>query len=290
MLGEKSNLPIKILGNIFILSFSLISMKKAGKKEKSKKIPEKEEKPREETKKTLEKEEVRVSTGVKNFDELVEGGFEKDSANLLVGESGSGKSIFAVQFLVDGIKKGEKCLYITFEENKKEFYHNMLEFGWDLEKYEKEGKFVFLEYTPEKVKTMLEEGGGIVESIVRTKKIARIVIDSVTSFELLFEEDIEKREAALSLFNMLGKWNCTSLLTYEGEPFRDKDIASHTLEFEVDSIILLYFVRGKAERERYIEVLKMRGTKHSRRIHQFTIEKSGIVINKNPYSDGIKFP
>ncbi len=232
----------------------------------------------------------RVPTGIKNFDDLIEGGFEKNSANLLVGESGSGKTIFAVQFLVEGLKQDEKCLYITFEENKKEFYHNMLEFGWDLEKYEKEEKFVFLEYTPEKVKTMLEEGGGIVESIVLTKKISRIVIDSVTSFELLFEEDIEKREAALSLFNLLGKWNCTSLLTYEGEPSRDKDIASRTLEFEVDSIILLYFVRGKFERERYIEILKMRGTKHSRRIHQFTIDKFGVSINKNPYSDGIKFP
>ena len=173
----------------------------------------------------------RVSTGIKNFDSLIEGGFEKNSTNLLVGSSGAGKSIFAMQFLIEGIKNGENCLYVTFEEKKEEFYNNMLDFGWNLAELEKQGKFIFLEYTPEKVKTMLEEGGGIVESIILTKKIKRIVIDSITSFELLFTEDIEKREAALELFNMLRKWECTSLLTYEEEPAGEKKLSSHTLEF-----------------------------------------------------------
>ena len=86
---------------------------------------------------------------------------------------------------------------------------------------------------------------------------------------------------------MLRKWNCTSLLTYEGDPSREKKADSRTLEFESDSIILLYFVREKKERKRYIEVLKMRGTKHSREIYPFSIEKSGIVIETEPYSNGL---
>ena len=231
----------------------------------------------------------RITTGINNFDSLIQGGFEKNSTNLLVGSSGSGKTIFAVQFLIEGIKKGEKCLYVTFEEKKDEFYKNMLDFGWDLAKFENQGKFVFLEYTPEKVNTMLEEGGGNIESIVLKKKITRLVIDSITSFELLFEEELKKREAALELFGMLRKWDCTSLLTYEGEPFSEKKFASHTLEFESDSIILLYFVRAgkEKERERYIEVLKMRGTKHSRRIYSLSINKSGVVISKQPFSGQI---
>jgi len=226
----------------------------------------------------------RVSTGVENFDKLIERGFEKNSTNLIVGGSGSGKSIFSVQFLIEGIKKGENCLYVTFEEKKEEFYNNMLNFGWDLAELEKQGKFIFLEYTPEKVKTMLEEGGGSIESIVLTKKIKRMVIDSITSFELLFEQDIEKREAALELFSMLRKWNCTSLLTYEENPSGDKKVSARTLEFEVDSIILLYFIREKKERERYIEVLKMRGTKHSLKIYPLHIEKKGVVIGKKPFT------
>jgi circadian clock protein KaiC len=230
----------------------------------------------------------RVATGIKNFDSLIEDGFEKNSTNLIVGSSGSGKTIFAVEFLIEGIKKGENCLYITFEEGKDEFYSNMLDFGWDLAKYEKEGKFFFLEYTPEKVRTMLEEGGGTIESVVLTKKIKRIVIDSITSFELLFEKELEKRESALSLFNMLSKWDCTSLLTYEGTPSPEKKVTSRVLDFESDSIVLLYFVREKKQRNRYLEVLKMRGTKHSLFIYPFTIEKSGIVVSDKTYEGEIR--
>ncbi|OGJ19877.1 hypothetical protein A3K73_02705 [Candidatus Pacearchaeota archaeon RBG_13_36_9] len=224
----------------------------------------------------------RVPTGISNFDAIIQGGLDKNSTNLVVGNSGAGKSIFATQFLMEGIKRGESCLYITFEEEKEEFFENMLEFGWDLEALEKKGAFVFLEYAPEKVRTMLEEGGGIIENIVLRKKITRVVIDSITSFELLFDSDIEKREASLSLFNILRKWNCTSLLTYEGNPFKGR-ASSRTVEFESDSIILLYFVRGKEERERYIEVLKMRGTKHSRQVYPVSIEKNGMVVGSEPY-------
>jgi circadian clock protein KaiC len=231
----------------------------------------------------------RVPTGIPNFDAIIQGGFDKNSTNLIVGNSGAGKSIFATQFLMEGIKNGERCLYITFEEEKEEFFENMLEFGWNLEELEKKGSFVFLEYAPEKVRTMLEEGGGIIENIVLRKKITRVVIDSITSFELLFDSDIERREASLSLFNILRKWNCTSLLTYEGDPFKGKT-SSRAVEFESDSIILLYFVRGKKERERFIEVLKMRGTKHSRQVYPVSVEKNGIVVGKEPYLGELEEP
>ena len=258
-------------------------MAKKKKVVRKKRIPKPTKKIGAPTKKIKNKKRIeRIPTGIGNFDSLIEGGFEKDSTNLIVGGSGSGKSIFAIKFLVEGIKRGERCLYITFEEKKSEFYENMLRFGWDLEKAEKQGRFVFLEYTPEKVKTMLEEGGGIIESIVLRKKITRLVIDSITSFELLFESEIEKREAALALFGMLRRWNCTSLLTYEGEPAEERKASSRALEFESDSIVLLYFVRAKKQRERFIEVLKMRGTNHSRNIYPFTIGKTGIDISRSP--------
>ncbi|MDP3026969.1 MAG: ATPase domain-containing protein [Nanoarchaeota archaeon] len=232
--------------------------------------------------------EERIATGIKNFDSLIEGGFAKNSTNLIVGSSGSGKTIFAVEFLIEGMKKGESCLYITFEEGKDEFYSNMLDFGWDLAEYEKKEKFFFLEYTPEKVKTMLEEGGGSIESIVLTKKIKRIVIDSITSFELLFEKELEKRESALSLFSMLSKWDCTSLLTYEGTPSPEKKVTSRVLDFESDAIVLLYFVRERKQRVRYLEVLKMRGTKHSLYIFPFSIDKTGITVSDKTYEGELR--
>ena|SRR3989338_3616784 len=226
----------------------------------------------------------KISTGLKTLDAITEKGFEKNSTNLIIGGSGSGKSIFSIQFLIDGIRKGEKCLYVTFEEEKEEFFSNMKELGWDLEKYEKEGKFLFLAYTPEKVKKMLEEGGGDIENTVLTNKIQRIVIDSITSFAMLFNQEVERREATLELFSLLRKWNCTSVLTYERDPLVEKKTTSRVLEFESDSIILLYFVRLKKKRERFLEVYKMRGTKHSTEIFPYTIGKGGIKLNKRPFS------
>ena len=240
-------------------------------------------KKRKKEKKPNKTAEIRISTGIKNLDKVTEGGFEKNSVNLVVGGSGAGKTILAMQFLIEGIKEGENCLYVTFEEKKGEFFKNMLDFGWDLEKFEKEGKFVFLEYSPEKVRTMLEEGGGMIENTILKNKINRIVIDSITSFELLFEDELEKREAALSLFNMLRKWNCTSLLTYE-EDRMDKKAASRILEFESDSIVIIYFLRCGKERERYLEILKMRGTKHSRKIYPLSIDKKGVIMTGKPCS------
>lgn len=235
------------------------------------------------TKRSSVKKEDRVATGIPNFDNLIEGGFEKNSTNLIVGSSGSGKTIFSTQFLVDGMKNNEKCLYVTFEEKKSEFYTNMKKFGWNLEEYEKKGIFTFLEYAPEKVKLMLEEGGGAIENTIIKNKISRIVIDSITSFALLFDKELDKREAALALFSMISKWNCTSLLTYEGDPIKEDAIDHRAMEFESDSIILLYGLRQKAERQSFLEVLKMRGTKHSKNIYKFDIGKSGITLDKRPY-------
>ncbi|MEK6895218.1 MAG: ATPase domain-containing protein [Nanoarchaeota archaeon] len=223
---------------------------------------------------------ARLPIDINGFNSMIEGGFKKGSVNLIVGGSGSGKTIFSVQFLLDGLKKNEKCLYITFEEKKELFYENMRRFGWDLELYEKKGNFIFLEYTPEKVKTMLEEGGGEIETTILEKKIVRLAIDSITSFALLFENDLLKREAALQLFNMIRKWGCTSMLTLEEEPTSGKESAAKPLEFESDSLIYLYFERKKTERQRALEVVKMRGTDHSEELREFKIGKKGIQLGK----------
>lgn len=230
----------------------------------------------------------RIPTNIPNFDKLIGGGFEKSSANIIAGGAGSGKTIFATQFLVGGMKKGEKCLYVTFEEKKEHFYKNMLRFGWDLEDYEKKKLFTFLEYSPVKVKTMLDEGGGTIESAILRQGITRVVIDSITSFALLFDKEIEKREAALDLFNMISGWNCTSLLTLEEDPLGTKELTSKAIEFESDSIILIYFPSERGERIRYLEILKMRGVAHSKKVHKFDIGNNGISVSSGQAKFGKK--
>jgi len=211
---------------------------------------------------------------------MVKGGFKRKSINLIVGGSGSGKTIFALKYLIEGVEKGENVLYVTFEEKKENFYENMSKLGIDLYKLEKTGKFIFMEYSPEKVKMMLDEGGGAIESLVLKNNIQRMVFDSITSFSLLFEDDFSKRQATLGLFDIIRKWKCTTLFTVQHNPSDKKDKEISSVEFESDSIILLYFKGIKGKRERFIEVLKMRGTKHSTEVHSFDIKKGGINIGK----------
>lgn len=232
------------------------------------------------TKKEINLKINRISSGIPGFDKLIEKGLSEKSVNLIVGTSGSGKTIFTTQFLIEGIKKGENALYITFEEKKEEFYRNMGEFGWDLEKYEKEGKFIFLEYNPEKVRDMLDEGGGTIESIILKSKIKRLVLDSVTAFALLFEDELKRREQALALFDIIRKWGCTSLLTLQEDPIDRKSGPSSSLEFEADGIILIYFVIDSSKRKRLLEILKMRGTNHSTEVHELKITTTGVVVGK----------
>jgi len=228
---------------------------------------------------TKQKRYERAGTGIKNFDSLIEGGFREDSTNLVVGGSGSGKTIFGMQFLVDGMEKGDPCLYISFEERKNEFFKNLSRVGIDVEKYEKQGKFFFLEYTPQKVKTMLDEGGGAIETLVLTKSVKRIVIDSISSFTLLFEKELQKKDAALALFGLLKGWDCTTVLISDEDSIDQKE-TSKIIDQEVDSITLMYFKRGGKVRKRFIEVLKMRGTNHSLKVHSFEIGDKGLVVSK----------
>jgi len=221
----------------------------------------------------------KAGTGILNFDKMIQKGFERNSINLIAGGSGSGKSIFALQFLIEGIKKGENVLYVTFEEKKEEFY-DMKKFGWDLQKEEKSGKFIFLEYSPEKVKMMLDEGGGAIETTVFKNQIKRMVIDSITSFSLLFENDLLKRQATSGLFDIIRKWDCTTLFTVQYNPSEKKSKGISSIEVGADSVILLYYVNINNKRERFIEVLKMRGTDHSKEIHSFEISKKGVKIGK----------
>lgn len=229
--------------------------------------------------KTVSYDMRRISTGIPGLDALVDNGFKEKSANLVAGNAGSGKTIFAIQFLLEGIRRGEPGIYITFEERKNKTYADMRSFGWDLEKYERDGKFVFLEFTPEQVKKILIEGGGQIENIIEKINAKRLVIDSITSFSLLYEDELTKKEAALSLFDLINRWGCTAVMTSQQERngAREAEVSA-ALEFEVDSIIILYHSKMDGFRKRAMEILKMRGTKIPEKAYPITIDSNGLRI------------
>ena len=221
---------------------------------------------------------TRVSSGMTGFDKLVQGGFKQGSINLLCGGPGAGKTTMVIQFLIEGLKKGEAGIYITFEEKKDKLYADMLEFGWDLQHYEDAGIFKFLEYTPEQVKRVLVEGGGTIDVIITQMKAKRLVIDSITSFSMLFQDELTKKESSLALFELINRWGCTAFLTSQAAQMSDEHTTAQ-LQFEVDSIIILYHFRKKGVRYRAIEILKMRGTRTPEETYKVELTSKGVIVD-----------
>lgn len=220
----------------------------------------------------------RIPSGIAGFDDLIEGGFKMGSINLLAGSAGSGKTTFSIQFLIEGIKRGEAAVYITFEEKREKLFDDMLEFGWDLQKYEDMGLFKFMEYSPEQIKRVLVEGGGTIDAIITQMQVKRLVIDSITSFALLFQDQLSQKESALALFELINNWGCTALLTSQATQISPDDLTSQ-LEFEVDGIILLYHFKKQGIRQRALEILKMRGTKTAEKTVKLFIDDHGVRVD-----------
>lgn len=233
------------------------------------------------TEKDSDLETRRIPVGIPGFDGMIEGGFQEKSINMVAGGSGSGKTIFAIQFLLNGaLKYNEPGIFITFEEEKEQIFKNMLRFGWDLEELEKENKLIILRYSPEQVRELLAKGGGSIEEIIEKIRAKRVAIDSIKSFTLLYENELTKKEASFLLFKLIRKWGCTALFTSQDESLKVEESISPELEFEVDSVILLYNIMRKGSRKRAIEVLKMRGTNHKTARYRMEIASKGIKINQ----------
>ena len=222
----------------------------------------------------------RVPTGIAGLDELIEGGFEKDSTVLLVGSAGTGKTLFSMQFLYKGITEyNEPGVFISFEEEKGSLYKHALQFGWDFEKLERENKFRLLYFKPHQVTKILEEGGGQIKDVLLEIGAKRVVIDSITSYALLFSDEYKRREEVLEFFNLLSKWGITGIVIAEDNP-EVIEKKEGSIGFISDAVISMYYMHDeeKGIRIHSLEILKMRGTKHTNKLCAINFEDDGIAV------------
>jgi circadian clock protein KaiC len=222
----------------------------------------------------------RARTGITGFDELIEGGLERESIVLVVGASGTGKTLLSMQFLYKGASEfSEPGVFISFEEDKEALYKHALQFGWDFAALEKKDVFRLLTFKPHQVTKILEEGGGQIRDALAEVSAKRVVVDSITAYGLLFRDEYKRREKILEFFNLLRRWGVTSLVICEDDP---KDVESEEggIGFISDAVISLYYEHDqeKGIRIHSLEVLKMRGTKHTNKICAMNFEKEGITI------------
>ncbi|MCX6778177.1 MAG: AAA family ATPase [Candidatus Micrarchaeota archaeon] len=224
-------------------------------------------------------EEDKVKTGIPGMDEMIEGGFEPRSVVIVAGGPGSGKTTFAMQFLFQGAEKfKEPGLYITFEEQKGMLFKHMKRMGWDFDKLEKDKMISVLEYPPHEVHRFITEGN-IIEDIIRENGVQRVVIDSITSLVMLHEDEYKRRMAFLKTMESLRKWGCTCLLTSEAVTSRDGEVKPRFgVEYLADGLIVIHGIRQGDVMQLALEVTKMRGIAHERRMVPMKITDRGITL------------
>ncbi|MCS7120154.1 MAG: ATPase domain-containing protein [Nitrososphaerota archaeon] len=220
----------------------------------------------------------RVPTRIPKFDDLIGGGFPNNSMVLLVGYPGAGKTTFSSQFIYNGVVKDHsRGVYVCFAETKETFLRNMLRFGWDFEKLEREGEVAILDLSVTR-ETGLQKNLDIIIETLTNIGATRLILDSFTAMGMAFKELIDARLMIHLLYRFLKKANCISILIVD-QPWGTTSMGEGILEFLADGIIYLetYFNRrGKLSRR--VRILKMRGTDHTLLPHPYEITNEGFTI------------
>lgn len=219
---------------------------------------------------------MKVATGISGLDELMDGGFEKGSVNLISGKTGTGKSVFCLQFIFNGATTfGDKGLYITTEESAEYLKKQAKGFGWDFDELEKQGTVKIIAYEPFDIDTLTTK---ITEQINLTGA-KRIVIDSVSMFELYINEPYRIRKSLFKFLQKLKEMGITTVITAEIPEDSNALSRFGVVEFLADAVIVLQYM-SITKYKRSLMIRKMRTSKHSMNIHPFQITSSGIEVLK----------
>ncbi|MBN2101591.1 MAG: AAA family ATPase [Candidatus Aenigmarchaeota archaeon] len=217
---------------------------------------------------------MRVPTGIPGLDELIEGGFEEGNITLVTGGTGTGKSTLCMQFIYNGITQyNEKGVYITTEENVLNIKRQSAKFNWNIEELEKDGSLRLIEMEPFDIDTISDRLSEVVEKM----DAKRIVIDSVSMFEMYIHDPFKIRKTLFKILQRIREMNRVCIVTAE-IPEDSKGLSREgVIEFMVDGVILLKYL-GIAKYKRSLAIRKMRMTDHSSDIHPFEITQQGIEV------------
>jgi circadian clock protein KaiC len=221
----------------------------------------------------------RISTGALVLDQMLMGGIFRGSSTLVVGSTGTGKSLLSTQFIVDGLRKGERCLYAGFEEGREQIIRNAATFEWNLKEYEEQGLLTFnCVYPSEK---FLEEHLQDIKKIVEDKKITRCVVDSLSSISNYFSPQnfisfVKRLNGYLKSQNITTYFTVATTSLIGGTTLTDSNISTMT-----DNIFMLRYVEMQGTLKLVLNIVKMRGSAHSKGLREYAITNNGFQVGQS---------
>ncbi len=229
---------------------------------------------------------AKIATGIPGFDIFSEGGLPKGRTTLIAGTAGSGKTIFASQFLAEGINRGQNGVFVTFEEPPKMLRKNVQGFGWDIKEWEQAKKWVFVDASPQDRDLPTVSGEYDLDPLIARIKYAikqvgaeRVAMDSLGAIFSYVPDVAQVRSALFKLAQVLREMEITAILTSERTSDYGQISRYGIEEFVADNVIIMRNALIEEKRRRTIEILKYRGVSHQHGEFPFTIvSEQGIVV------------
>jgi len=225
----------------------------------------------------------RLRTGIPGFDEVTQGGLLADRIYLVDGDPGAGKTTFALQFLLEGVRNGERCLYVTLSETRDELASGARSHGWSLEGLEVfelladaqdlDGEDELTMLNPSEVE-LGETTRKVLEVVERTKP-TRMVFDSLSEMRLLAQNSLRYRRQILALKQFFVGRACTVVLL-DDRTAEGPDMQLHSIAHGVFSLEFKSPPYGQLRRE--LQIIKYRGSDFASGFHDFVIRTGGIRV------------
>ena len=221
----------------------------------------------------------RVSTGIAGLDDILCGGLTSHRVYLVEGSPGTGKTTLGLQFLLEGIAKGEPCLYITLSETADELDAVAASHGWQTEQLHLFELATDDVLDPESQQSVFhpsevelgETTQSVMEMVDRIKPV-RVVFDSLSEMRLLAQNPLRYRRQILALKQFFSSRQCTVLLLDDKSNLADQHL--HSIAHGVISLEQIAQEFGKERRR--CNVIKMRGIKFRGGYHDYILETGGI--------------
>ncbi|RLG21958.1 hypothetical protein DRN74_00930 [Candidatus Micrarchaeota archaeon] len=228
----------------------------------------------------------RISTGITGLDEVLEGGFPHPSGIVITGPPGIGKTVFALQFLYEGARKGEAGFMMQIEGYATDVEWYAEKFSWDIQSLENEGKLLFssfdpMEFTKFDLSTFHADVVLRLYKIIDSMKAKRIVVDSIAPIASSMQNEGQYRTLMYYLIKSLKGKNCTVLFVSEKES--DK---TNPEEYIADGVIELKYVESDGNINPTMFIKKMTATEIVNRQFSIQIDNFGFKII-NPFGEGI---